>query len=67
MKYDHVTDKRPITPAEARRGLEAVRQWPEDSRTEIFLLQENEANVMLMLAGELGAVPVVKDSGEGEA
>ena len=59
-KY-RVDDKRPITPAESRRGMEALRLWPEKDRLEIFQLPDNEAAVVLLLAGELGAVPYVSD------
>lgn len=57
MKYAHVKDKNPITPAESRRGMEALRQWPEKDRLEIFQLPDNEAAIVLLLAGELGAMP----------
>lgn len=57
MKYPHVTDKRPMTPAEAQRGMQAIREWPEDARVEVLRLPASEATVMLMLAGELGAMP----------
>lgn len=57
MKYPNVKDTRPITPEEARRGMEALREWPEESRLEIFQLPDNEAAVVLLLAGELGAIP----------
>lgn len=53
-----IDDKRPMSPAEAQRGLEAVRKWPEKDRSELLELPRNEAMVMLMLAGELGAMPV---------
>ena len=55
-KYN-VEDERPITPAESRRGMEALREWPEEDRAEIFRLPANEAAIVLLLAGELGAVP----------
>jgi hypothetical protein len=61
VKY-HVEDKRPITPAESRRGMEALREWPEEDRSEIFRLPENEASIVLLLAGELGAVPYISDT-----
>ncbi len=57
VKYPHVQDKRPMSPEEARRGMEAVRKWPEKDRNELLILPRNEAMVMLMLAGALGAVP----------
>lgn len=57
MKYPNVEDRRPITPEESRRGMEALRKWPENDRLEIFQLPDNEAAVVLLLAGELGAVP----------
>jgi hypothetical protein len=60
MRY-HVEDKRPITPEEARRGMEALRKWPEESRAEIFQLADNEAAIVLLLAGELGATPVIDE------
>jgi len=37
--------------------MEALRSWPEESRLEIFQLPDKEAAVVLLLAGELGAVP----------
>ena len=37
--------------------MEAVRSWPEKDRLEIFQLKENEAAIVLLLAGELGATP----------
>lgn len=64
MKYPNVTDRSPITPAEARRGLEALRKWPEESRLEIFQLPDSEAAIVLLLAGELAAVPVAAVSTE---
>lgn len=60
MKYPHVEDRRPITPEEARRGMEALRKWPEEARLEIFQPPDDEAAVVLLLAGELGAVPVTR-------
>lgn len=50
-----------MSPAEAQRGMEAVRKWPEEARNELLTLPRNEATVMLMLAGELGALPVLGD------
>lgn len=64
MKYANVKDRRPITPQEARRGMEALRKWPEKDRLEIFELPDNEAAIVLLLAGELGAVPVAAVSTE---
>jgi hypothetical protein len=45
--------------------MEALRSWPESDRLEIFQLQDNEAAIVLLLAGELGAMPVHED-GEAE-
>lgn len=60
MKY-RVEDKRPVTPAEARKGMEELRSWPEKDRLEIFELPDNEAAIVLLLAGELGAVPETEE------
>ena len=57
MEYD-VQDKRPISAAEARRGVEAVKEnWPAEDQAWLRELPANEAGVALLLAGELGAVP----------
>lgn len=56
--YEDITDRRPINAGEARRGLEFVKEhWPPEAQAELRELPADEAAVMLMLAGELGAIP----------
>lgn len=58
MEYD-VLDKRPISAAEVKRGLEAVKKnWSTDDQAWLRELPANEASAALMLAGDLGATPV---------
>lgn len=58
MEYD-VQDKRPISAAEALRGVEAVKKnWSAQDQAWLRELPADEAAVVLLLAGELGAVPV---------
>jgi hypothetical protein len=44
--------------------MEALRAWPEKDRLEIFQLPDNEAAIVLLLAGELGTIPVAAVSTE---
>lgn len=61
MEYD-VQDTRPISAAEALRGVEAVKKnWSAHDQAWLRELPADEAAVVLLLAGELGAVPVEED------
>lgn len=46
-----------ITRDEQLQGIAAVSKWPEQAREELLGMKTNERDIMLLLAGLLGATP----------